>query len=265
MLESLGFDKIIPSFYINENKIVYKKEKKLPVAAKFDVNLFDKIFKDILLCLYKNKNEFYSSGLYSYLNFQYPLKLFNKTGKGYFEHLMEEYLAIVHRYNILNNKERILLQYYELVQERLILYKETNIEKFHLLHGDFHIGNILYSQDDKKYKMIDFEYVRYGMPELEIANFIVQLLDGGNYVYPYFNQYIKIIYDFVKKNTCFDCKIIHDVFLPLLLFFRLWRCINEVNIKQKLVKDGVIYVAEKYLIGDYDEYFVNNSAVQIRI
>ena len=45
---------------------------------------------------------------------------------------------------------------------------------YSLLHGDLHIGNIV--KRNGNYLLIDFEYLRYGATEFEIANLIISSL-----------------------------------------------------------------------------------------
>lgn len=263
-LDALGVKLIIPEHILKGNDIVYRKETVLPVAAMFDVKYFSKICEDILINIYKIKSKYFSSGIYSYINKEYPLKRKVKTKYTYTQYLRIEFINIVQKYRMLktnNNEQKFIHDYYEYVVKQLLEYDKYEACEFCLLHGDFHLGNIIFSENDGIFKMIDFEYLRFGMPELEIANFIVQLLDGGEYVEPFFKKYISWILNETDKLYKIDKKIICSLFIPMLIFFRVWRSIDAVNEKQLLVKGAVLNVAEKCMKGNYDECIISDSTI----
>ena len=263
-LRKLGVDDLIPNYSICDGKIVYDEETKLPVAALFDVDTFEFIYKDVLNKLYLHKSDKFSSGIYSYINKEYPLNRTLFYEGAYIEYLKKEFCEIVKKYNVLNEEcERfsLLLGFHNLVINRFDRFSDYSVSNYSLLHGDLHTGNILYCKNENKYKMIDFEYLRFGMIELEVSNFMIQLLDGGEYVEKDFKDYINKILFQVSKFQKIDRKIIIELFFPLLLFFRLWRSLNEVNVKQTLVKNTVINVALDYLEGEYNECITDNSSI----
>lgn len=263
-LDECGLGTLVPEHRVVNNEIIYKKETVLPVAAMFDIKLFPKICEDILVNLYKIKRKKFSSGIYSYINTEYPLIKVCDNKVNYISYLKLEFENIINKFNMLNTKSEyaeFTACFFKFVMNRFEKYIDYKNDYFSLLHGDFHIGNIVFSDNLDSYKIIDFEYIRYGMPELEIANFIVQLLDGGEYVEAKFKKYAYYILIKAYDLLHIDMKIVYSLFIPMLLFFRIWRSTNEVNIKQKLVKNVILNISEKYIKGEYDEFITCNSAI----
>lgn len=59
-------------------------------------------------------------------------------------------------------------------EKYLSIQNWTPSRGFSLLHGDLHTGNII--KRNGKYLLIDFEYLRYGPPELEVSNLLLSAL-----------------------------------------------------------------------------------------
>lgn len=73
-------------------------------------------------------------------------------------------------------------------------------KRIEVIHGDFHANNVMVGKLGKVY-LLDFENLRYGLPEIELAYMVTQLnkLTEGRLVLS------KEISDYIKK-----CKIVED-------------------------------------------------------
>jgi Ser/Thr protein kinase RdoA (MazF antagonist) len=54
------------------------------------------------------------------------------------------------------------------------IWKEQPLHEHYLCHGDFHTGNILIS--DSSFYMIDWEFVRYDFPSIDIARVLFLIM-----------------------------------------------------------------------------------------
>ncbi len=259
-LESIGKSYLLPLYKEKEGKIYYVKEKVMPVAAQFETEWFYDFYDDILIDLYEEKSKKYSPGIYSYIE---SGDRNDGSDISYIGYLQKEFVTIVNNNNILKDDccSKLRVDLFEFVLSAFETFNQQQIEQFTLLHGDFHLGNVLYSYENKRFHMIDVEYLRYGLPEMEIANFCVQLLDGGKYV---LNDYEDILKEIINNDRFGNMRknLITDLFMPLLLFFRLWRSETGVNIKQTLVLNTVTEQVKKVVYDNIYEGIVDNPSIE---
>lgn len=134
---------------------------------------FDKLYHNLLIHLYKLRRESFSPGIYKYffVETQNSLKCEVKNQK-YIPYIMSELekiiqIVTIHVPKILEDSK---------FDNLLKLLRKNNkcLENWHpaegysLIHGDLHTRNIVKRGQD--YLFIDFEFLRYGAKELEIAN-----------------------------------------------------------------------------------------------
>lgn len=113
--------------------------------------------------------------------------------------------------NVISNKENIDI--ISNIQTSIVKYSSIlNSSNYFLLHGDLHPGNIVLNNE---VKIIDWEYSRFGLIELEVAYFSIMSS---------FTQ-IGFCYEYIKKSILFLEKHFYTnsidlylkIFYPLLL------------------------------------------------
>ena len=139
----------------------------------------DPIEMSILLKkLYQRKTETYSEGIYSFARKGREKR---KPGESYYSYLKKEV-------DTLSMLTSVKDKYLELEQLSRGMwetgydhYKDTFFWSYHFLHGDLHIGNIVTFRG--KYRLIDWENLRSGPKEIEIAFYLCweYLTDGEKY------------------------------------------------------------------------------------
>lgn len=93
-----------------------------------------------------------------------------------------------------------------------------SITSFSLLHGDLHYGNILKLKD--VYKLIDFEYLMFGPPQVEIAFLLFWTYISGEEPFPsptLLRERVSEICAVTGLNSTV-AEQLEDVFFPVLLF-----------------------------------------------
>lgn len=125
---------------------------------------FPVLYRQALSPLYSYTYEHYSPGIYSFMCADTEA-----ANKPYWEYLRA---AVLHTYQ--NAESRIKDVILPLCNESIAIFMQASksIEKMFspkhvLLHGDLFIGNILLHGES--YKLIDWEYLRIGPKEIELA------------------------------------------------------------------------------------------------
>ncbi|MCL5030804.1 MAG: phosphotransferase [Bacteroidetes bacterium] len=202
---------IIPQVKIIESNY-YLLEKCSPIEEKdFSPQNFLNLYNYLLEKLYQHTHKDFSRGIYKYyFNRDADKKEF--INKYYIPYLVEELEKAVQQLKIHNNKTIIHLLN-ECKERAKPFLKWYPADRFNLLHGDLHIGNIVKKREN--YFLIDYEYVRYGAKELEIANFIVSCLifygmhNNANTLNKICNRYLTLL----KQSNLFH----YNLFLLFLL------------------------------------------------
>lgn len=136
------------------------------------VNVYNLLSKN----LYNIKSTGFTPGIYKYLD---PCSITQRIeSQSYLMHLinaLKEYI---------NEAEALIPGFAEETYFRNLFSKvyrffEQNIDwqpngGYSLLHGDLHIGNLV--KKDTEYFLIDYEFLRFGAVELEIANLLISAL-----------------------------------------------------------------------------------------
>lgn len=125
---------------------------------------FPELYRQALSPLYSYTYESYSPGLYSFMRTDVPTD----------ERPYLQYLRTAVHLTYQNTKTKITDTIIPLCDESIDVFmqasstlEEVYFPKHVLLHGDLFIGNILLC--DESYRLIDWEYLRLGPKELELA------------------------------------------------------------------------------------------------
>jgi hypothetical protein len=190
----------------------YILEKCSPLEEKdFSPENFLYLYHHLFKKLYKHKHKDFSKGIYKYF-YSIDSCQNEQINKCYIPYLLEELEKEIQQLNIQNNPQIIHLINECYDRANLFLnWRPSN--GFNLLHGDLHIGNIVRKNED--YFLIDYEYVRYGAKELEIANYIISCLifcgmhNNANTLNKVCNRYLTML----KQSNLFH----YNLFLLFLL------------------------------------------------
>lgn len=137
---------------------------------------FHKLYLNLLVPLYKTKRKSFTPGIYKYFA---PSSLNHEcTSQQYILHItskLEEIIREVSTQIPELSEEEMFIDLLKFINIDTIYLKDWKpINGYSLLHGDLHIGNIV--KVNSGFRLIDFEYLRYGAVELETANLIISSL-----------------------------------------------------------------------------------------
>ncbi len=222
ILEELGIiSKVYPPYIQYNNIILVEKcEQESIFTVEHFIDTIDFCVKN----LYTNKMNFFTTGIYSFI----PSSKNYFSQVNYFDNLKFELLNLSRQVRIddeISNKlNKVLI--------RIDKYKEKNFQ-FCILHGDLHPGNIVLK--NQKILLIDWEYLTIGMPEIEIAYFLVLLIIDNNYDMELLKEAILKIKDNSNMwNISFN--IFYELFLPYICLCLLL-CVQMNFIKNELFSD----------------------------
>lgn len=142
----------------------------------FKPSNFYRLYTNLLMPLHKFKRKSFTPGIYKYFK-PYSLKHEVKE-QHYVLYIMNEFEKIVQGVSVCFSG---LLE--DVMFTNLVRYLKSISKHFEnwrpktgysLLHGDLHIGNIV--KKGNNYLLVDFEYLRYGAAELEVANLVISSL-----------------------------------------------------------------------------------------
>ena len=167
---------LLPSIKTITNKY-YTLEKCETIKSKdFMPSNFHKLYIKLIIPLHRFNNKNFTPGIYKYFA---PCSLnFEIKNQYYVPYIMSEFEKII---NNLSLQIKDLLQ--DVIFSNLLKFlrhfgkqfkKWKPVNGYSLLHGDLHIGNIV--KKENNFLLIDFEYLRYGASELEIANLVISSL-----------------------------------------------------------------------------------------
>jgi len=242
-LHDLSLLNIVMPFEIDGNTLRIEKGVHF---SRLELNIFE-LYNSCLSSLYKYNRDTFSSGIYAlYGSGDSP---YGRTL--YLEYINEE-LKKLYNYKVDSLSPIIKEIYYQSITlcfETLEKYKNKyNTFRIALLHGDLFCGNILLYK--KQYKLIDFEYLRVGAVELELAFLLCWDFITNADIGKYSIQVIeKNIYD-LKENDVIDEQstfFISNVFIPM---FVALACLYGANGFYKDTNDvlsGAKLFGEKWL------------------
>jgi len=167
---------LIPHIRNITNEYYYIEKCKTIESKDFDSLNFHKLYFNLLVPLHKFKNESFTPGIYKYFG---PQNLnYKVNNQKYIPYIFSKFEKLIQSAsfqfpNLIEDKTFItLLKHLKNMKENFKNWKP--IDGYSLLHGDLHIGNIV--KRNNNFLLIDFEYLRYGTAELEIANLIISCL-----------------------------------------------------------------------------------------
>ena len=167
---------LIPSIQTITNEYYIIERCETIKSEDFEPSNFHKLYLHLLVPLHKHKKKNFTPGIYKYFapySIDYEIK-----NQHCVPHIMGEFEKIIRNVSIQFPK-----LFKDVMFTNLLRLLETNSRRFKnwkpiggysLLHGDLHIGNIVKKEDN--FLLIDFEYLRYGAAEVEIANLIISSL-----------------------------------------------------------------------------------------
>lgn len=138
----------------------------------FSPSNFLRLCRNLLIPLYKHKQRNFTPGIYKYF---LPSNIDSTVSSGnYITYITREFERIAKKTLIKScsdSNPSMLLWYLKSLRRMksdLTMQNWIPPRGFSLLHGDLHTANII--KNNGKYLLIDFEYLRYGPPELEVSN-----------------------------------------------------------------------------------------------
>lgn len=225
LLSELKLDKLLyPKYLIKENTLYIEKCNQLWNSKP------DNILSVVKCCvdtIYKITVQSYSAGIYSFL----IGKDHYNDKQNYFKNLATQLNGIISNGNeVINNKhEKLFIRLKE-------YSKNYNKLRFTILHGDLHPGNIVYK--DSKILLIDWEYLRFGPPELEISYYIILCALNSQYKSNDINLILNNLNEMASEWEI-DFNIITEIFLPYLII-----CLSIYN-KMNRIRNSIFQ--EEYL------------------
>ena len=164
---------LIPSIKTITNDYYIIERCEAIKSEDFEPSNFHKLYLDLLVPLHISKKKSFTPGIYKYFaphSLNYGIK-----EQYYIPHIIGEFERII---------QSVAVQFPRLLKDITFanLFRSLKngsrrfknwepIGGYSLLHGDLHIGNIVKKEDN--FLLIDFEYLRYGATELEIANLVI--------------------------------------------------------------------------------------------
>ena len=212
-LQQLGLSHITLPFECMETEIVMPCAD--PISHR-ELSL-SQIYRDCLKDLYSRKNDSFSPGIYAFYGSQ-EIPLGNDTYGTYLRRQIQDILNVVDKsqFEVIRTFAKFCRKSLSIGLERH--YDSLNdLSKFSLLHGDLHTGNILIYHD--QYKLIDFEFLRFGPRQLELSFLMSWDYLSGEQAFP-------PTADMIKTASCIAATFslskeeeqqIVDVFFPLII------------------------------------------------
>ena len=212
-LQQLGLSHITLPFECLETELV------MPFANSISPQKLSlsQIYRDCLKDLYSIKSDSFSPGVYAFYGSQ-VIPQGSDTYGAYLQRQIQDINNVVEKsqFEVVRSIAKYCRKSLNLGLERH--YDSlNNLSKFSLLHGDLHTGNILVYHN--QYKLIDFEFLRFGPRQLELAFLMSWDYISGEQPFP-------TTADMAKKTSCIatifslseeEEQQIVDVFLPLII------------------------------------------------
>lgn len=201
----------------------------------FSPSNFNQLHRGLIIHLHKFKNQHFTRGIYKYF-LPYPVGVTIDNQK-YIPYILNELENVI---NILSVqfpglKNRTFNYLFKNLKNTSDYYKNWKpLEGYSLLHGDLHIGNI--AKKDGKYLLIDYEYMRFGASELEVANLITSAL-----IWHYKRDFEK---DFSKTITSYlqVCADLSHIDYALFKYFLIFS-MNLFYLSSYIKKDKISLMA----------------------
>jgi len=179
--------KITNRYYILEKCESIKSKDILP-------SNFHNLYLNLIVPLHQFKNKNFTPGIYKYYT---PCGLgYEIKNQYYVPYIMDNLKKLIHSVSIQLPDLLIDVTFSKLFS--LLKTTSKQFKKwepamgFSLLHGDLHIGNIVKKKNN--YLLIDFEYLRYGASEFEVANLVISSIIHHSKI-DFNNEELKNLYE----------------------------------------------------------------------
>jgi len=205
----------------------------------FSPTKFNILFQELIQPLNCIRRNIYTPGIYKY--YEEINKDVNQKVDSYISYVLNEFDKVINNFKvrlpklIYDNTFSLLLNNIYSTKD---LVSECRPVCYSLLHGDLHIGNIVEKRN--KPLLIDFEFVRFGLPETEIANLIISILswqfrkdNQNNDTIFVYNEYLNQI---EKLSLCNLSLVKFYISLLFCLSYARASLIND-NIEIEMIKD----------------------------
>lgn len=175
---------------------------------------FPLFYKDVLSKLYTKTYNEWDSGVYAFWHSNTDV---NIKAISYQQYLTQELFEIIRLCNV--EKDPFTQELFSAVLD-FFCKSQREITEFHLLHGDLYLGNIL--AFNNSYKLIDFEYVRRGPKNLELA-FVMfwDIISEDNFCFrkKRTDKVTKNLLSLLTEGIISHCDLfeIFDLFIPTVL------------------------------------------------
>lgn len=210
---------VFPEYYYDSYNLYTKK---CTQNSDFSISLFLKVIELCNSSLYCYEFSDYSPGVYSFLG-NSCLSINNKTYPEYLIYQLSELIS----------KNLINIPYQKLKSLIIRLSPMLMNTKNVILHGDLHPGNVVL--DKEKIYLIDFEYLRFGPKELEIAYFTTFYCLNFN------SNFSKLNEIFAKIESLKICNMttLKFIFFPLIVIFLLDALENK-RVRNDVIKEEIL-------------------------
>lgn len=213
VLAQLGLTHITVPFEIEQSTLIMAQGEPVEGAAR----LIESVYRDCLADLYSVKSARYSPGLYAF----YGTPEVPSPGEPYGHYLARQSSSLL---KSLEGCSFVIIRSIatfcsELLRKSFQKHMSAldSQETFSLLHGDLHSGNIL--QYRGAYKLIDFEFMRFGSVSMEIAFLLFWDYITGEAPFPPWDE-LRRLATRTGSMCCLSSEEtaqITDVFLPVFL------------------------------------------------
>lgn len=235
LLHELSLDDCMLIYSVEGNTLVEYKGIHIS-RSKWDIC---KLYEEILLPFRNIKVKHFTPGFYCHMNANISPK-----EDDYRLYLVKELGEIL---GLTDNKMGTKLKYniYCYVKKAVegIINDDIKINQFCLLHGDLYNGNIL--MYNGRYSMIDFEYIRFGPPQLEWAFLLFwdtlteTEKNKRNIFLTKTVEDIKTLREKKLINTT-DVRLVLEIFLPSIIASALHFCDEGKFSENSMIKKGMI-------------------------
>lgn len=219
-LEGKEQKEVVPKFELTDTGIRLELGTSIYPYITLDNSCFKWIYDEAISKFHKLRCTSFSPGIYSFITLSDNVLNDKQIKDQYYI----EYIATIESeiLQMLNLKDSIPLEFKSIHDYITNIYTEywrwCPKSEFRLLHGDLKLSNLICK--DGKPLLIDLEYMRYGAPELELSNLLVQLYGDKFPINSEITWFIKAI---LKKKNCFgdiDYEFVKDVGIPIILMYR---------------------------------------------